>query len=163
MAESHQALQAFLLQDAVYERQSVAGQPLVKDDATDRCLDDLVDVLANGRTHNVLVVDAQWSDRSGRPSSVSVSSIWVSNSTGIEGEQNVIDRCECLVLALHLVACKREVIAAEDDVLRRNGDRLAARRAKADCSTRASERSPRSALRPKAECARPSGRRRSPR
>ena len=48
------------------------------------------------------------------------------DDAGIESEQNVVDRVESLVLALQLIAGERQVVAAENDVLRRNGDRLAA-------------------------------------
>ena len=52
------------------------------------------------------------------------------DDAGVESEQHFVDRSERLVLALHLVAGERQVVAAEHDVLRRNRDRLAAGRRK---------------------------------
>src|SRR5262245_66147497 len=45
---------------------------------------------------------------------------------GIESEQYVVDPVKDLAIALHLVATERQVVATENDVLRRNRDRLTA-------------------------------------
>src|SRR5687767_12281231 len=106
MAECYQALEPLLFHYAVDVWQAVAGQAFVENAAADRGVEQQVDLLADRRTHYVLrVVLKRQIDEIASPTKFNFCLRF--NRTGVEGEQNVLDRAEDLVVPLHLVACQR--------------------------------------------------------
>ncbi len=164
VAEAEVAVVDERLKPLLLERAVDVGQPLrnlvVEDDAADGRVDDAAHVLLHGGAHHVLRVvllrqvdevadDAELDGRLRR------------DLLGVEREQHLVDGGEDAPLALRARLVLRQVVAAEDDVLRGHRDGLTRRGARGCCSRRASARPPRSAPRARAGCGRPSGRRRS--
>src|SRR5690606_34777030 len=109
-------LKALFLERSVHEREAVASQAFVQDNAADGGIDQTVDVLAYVCPDDVLsVVLGRQVDKVALPAKPDL--CLGLNDSGIESEQHVIDGAERLAVALHLVAAERQVIAPEYNIL----------------------------------------------
>ena len=106
----------FFFRRSVDERQAVTRQAFVKNRAAGGRVDDLIDILADGRTHHVLIVVLQRQVDEIAPPAKRIL-VCVSTTPASRASSTSSIELNALFCALHLVAGKRQVIAAENDVL----------------------------------------------